>query len=333
VRLRLLIVKLSSLGDLFHALPAVHDLKLGLKAEVHWLVQAEYVDLIQCFTDVDRVLTFRRHAFFRTLRPFLRELRAERYDMVIDLQGLFKSAMSTRLARGKRRIGPSYRREGANLFYSEVAGKADRTRHAVDQACDVVGFLGLERLTPAFPVAFPRTDIGDGRGKVALLPRSRWHSKNWPVGNFAELARRLSAGAAVYLLGGKDDAAACKAIADRVDGACTNLAGKTSLVETGSVLQEMDLLISNDSGPVHMAAALGTPTLALFGPTDPARTGPYGEGHRVVRDSHDCQPCFSRRCRTAGMPCIERITVDRVEAAAREMLAGGGGNRRMMNTE
>jgi heptosyltransferase I len=324
VRLRLLIVKLSSLGDLFHALPAVHNIKHGLDADVDWLVQAEYADLVRHFTDVDQVLTFRRRAFFRTLRPFLREIRAEQYDMVVDLQGLFKSALATRLARGGRRIGPSYRREGAKLFYTDIAGKADRTRHAVDQACDVVSFLGLQRLPPEFPVAFPRRNIGNGRKKVALLPRSRWPSKNWPTGNFAELARRLSAKAAVYLIGSKDDADDCEAIASRVSGECTNLAGKTNLVETGSVLQEMDLLISNDSGPVHMAAALGTPTLVLFGPTDPTRTGPYGEGHRMVRESADCQPCFSRRCNTAGMPCIERITVDRIEVMAWEMLDGTG---------
>ncbi len=318
--MKLLVVKLSSLGDLFHALPAVHNLKLGLGAEVHWLVQAEYTELVRRFTDVERVLTFHRRAFFRTLGPFLRELRAEHYDMIVDLQGLFKSALAARLARGTRRIGPSYRREGANLLYTDVAGKPDRSRHAVDQACDIVTFLGLERIAPEFPVSFPPGDISGSGKKVALLPCSRWHSKNWPVGNFAELARRLSAKSTLYLLGSGADKPACDAIASRVDGGCTNLAGRADLVETGSVLQEMDLLVSNDSGPMHMAAAVGTPTLALFGPTDPERTGPYGAGHRVVRELADCQPCMSRRCRAAGMSCIDRITVDRVEQAALDML-------------
>lgn len=320
MRLRILVVKLSSLGDLFHALPAVHNLKLGLQAEVHWLVQSEYAELVRHFTDVDRVLTFYRRAFFRTFGRFLGELRAEPYDMVVDLQGLFKSALSARLSRSVRRIGPSYRREGADLFYTDVAGTADRSRHAVDQACDVVDFLGLERVAPAFPVAFPRRDIAGARKKVALLPCSRWPSKNWPVGNFAELARRLHSSASLYLLGGKDDRPVCEEIAARVDGECTVLAGETSLVETGSILQEMDLLVSNDSGPVHMAAAVGTATIVVFGPTDPLRTGPYGEGHRVVRASPNCQPCMSRRCRIAGTPCVELVTVDEVEHAARAVL-------------
>ena len=107
---------MSSLGDLFHALPAVHNLKAGLGAEVDWVVQPEYAALARCFTDVSRVIVFPRRAFFSGLFPFLRALRAERYDRIVDLQGLFKSALVARLARGGTRIGPSFHRESAHLL-------------------------------------------------------------------------------------------------------------------------------------------------------------------------------------------------------------------------
>ena len=322
--MKILVVKLSSLGDLFHALPCVHDLKLGLNAEIHWLVQSEYADLVRCFTDVDRVLCFRRRAFFRTLPAFWRELRAERYDVALDLQGLLKSALATRLARAGRRIGPSFSREGARLLYTAAAGRADRARHAVDQILDVVDFLGVPRAAPAFPLRFPRRELAGGRPRIALCPQSRWATKNWPRNNFVAVARRLLAGlpaATVYLLGGAEDREAAEAIARAVGARAVNLAGTASLVETGSLLQEMDLLISNDSGPVHLAAALGVPVLVIFGPTDPRRTGPYGDGHRVLQTSLNCQPCLSRTCSVGGLPCMHQITVDDVERNAREMLA------------
>ena len=139
---RVLVVKLSALGDLFHSLPAVHNLKVGLGAEIDWVTQKEYVDLVRCFTDVDRVIPFYRKAFFTNLKLFLEELRTRDYDYVIDLQGLLKSAIVARLARGKERIGPSFHREGSHLFYSAVAGEPARNRHAVEENLDIVRHLG-----------------------------------------------------------------------------------------------------------------------------------------------------------------------------------------------
>ena len=118
MRPRVLIVKLSALGDLMHALPVARALKAGLQAEIDWVTQDEYVDLVARFDDVDRVIGFPRHRFVRHHRRFLRELRSRSYDIVIDLQGLFKSGAVTRLARGARRIGPSYHRECSRLFYA-----------------------------------------------------------------------------------------------------------------------------------------------------------------------------------------------------------------------
>ena len=319
--MKILVVKLSSLGDLFHALPSVHSLKAGLGAEIDWVVHREYADLVRCFSDVRRVISFYRDSFFSNIRPFLAELRADKYDYIVDYQGLLKSAIVARLARGKERIGPSFHREGAGLFYSRIAGKRDKTRHAIEECLDVVRLLELKELRE-FPLSFPVKKLTDEHPRVAVLPMSRWVTKNWPSKCFVEVLRHLQEvnRASIYLLGGPADADVCEDISKQVGGLIVNLAGRCSLVETGSLLKEMDLLIANDSGPVHMAAAVGTPALVIFGPTDPARTGPYGARHRVVRTTLDCQPCFSRTCRMDGIPCLAGITPEKVAGIASEML-------------
>jgi heptosyltransferase-1 len=320
--MRVLVVKLSSLGDLFHALPAVHNIKVGLGAELHWVVQEEYAGLVKCFTDVDRVIPVSRRHWLRDSRVFLRRLRLYDYDYVLDLQGLLKSAIVATLARGRRRIGPSFCREGSVLLYSAVAGPADRGRHAVDQCMDTVRYLGLSCLCQEFPVVFPPARRTEPCPRVGLLPLSRWKTKNWSADGFAAVARRLQAerDATVFLLGGGGDAAACSELEKAIGGRVVNLCGKLSIPDSGAVIRELDLLIANDSGPVHMAAAVGTPTLVIFGPTDPRRTGPYGTIHRVVRGSQPCQPCYERECRFGDMPCMRDVTPERVGDEAIQLL-------------
>jgi len=323
-KVRVLVVKLSSLGDLFHALPAVHMIKRALKAEIHWVTQEEYMPVVECFGDVSRVMAFPRQSFFERFRPFVAELRRERYDYVLDFQGLLKSAMVSRLARGRQRVGPSFHREGTRIFYNAVAGRRNRQRHAVEQCLDTVRFLGVQPTDPVFPVAFPRSEVKGAHPRVAFVPASRWISKNWPAHCFVDLAQRLRSmrDLSIFLLGGPADTRLCGEIARELGGEVTDLSGRTSLVETGGVIQEMDLVVANDSGPVHMSVAVGTPTVVIFGPTDPARTGPYGAGHRVVCTSMPCQPCFSRSCRIETGNCLEGVTPERVAEVVRGMLWG-----------
>ena len=320
--MKLLVIKLSSLGDLFHALPAVHQLKTGLSAEVHWVVNAEYVSLVRQFTDVDRVVPFPRHDGLRAIAGFVKQLRQTPYDLVVDLQGLLKSAWIARVARAARRIGPSFHREGSRLLYDAVAGPRNKQRHAVEENLDVVRYLGLPAGEPVFPVACPVPDLPPDRPRVAMVCSSRWATKNWPPEGFAEVARRLQAtcDASIFLVGGSDSRAVHERIRTRLSGKVTDLAGRCTLVETLGVLNAMDLVVANDTGPIHMAAAVGTPVLALFGPTDPVRTGPFGPMHRVVQAGLPCQPCFSRTCRRGGVPCMEGITPERVVEAAIAML-------------
>ena len=321
---RILVIKLSSLGDLFHALPAVHELKTGFGAVVDWVTQPAYTELVGRFGDVNRVLAFPRRRFLTGAAAFFRDLRRDRYDLIVDFQGLLKSALIARLARGTFRLGPSFHREGAHLFYTAVAGPRNRNRHAVEEALDAVRYLGHTPTQPISPLSFPKRPRTEPRPRVALLPCSRWITKNWPPERFIETARGLLAdpGAALFLVGAAEDRPVCDAIANALEGRVVNLCGQTSLVEMGSLLQEMDLVISVDSGPMHMAAALGIPVLAVFGATDPVRTGPYGAKHRVLHhENMPCRPCRSRQCARHDLACLADLPAGRVLAAARAMLA------------
>lgn len=329
---RILVVKLSSFGDLFHVLPAVHNLKVGCGASVTWVTQPEYVALVECFKDVDRVIAFPRRNTLARFPAFARALRDTEYDLVADFQGLLKSAMVTRMARSYRRIGPSFQREGSRFFYSTIAGPRDRTRHAVEECLDIVKTLGVAAMPPEFPVMFPRVPLDAPCPRVALFPCSRWPSKNWPPERFSEVARGLQkeAGATIFAMGAEEDAPSCARIERETGGLVRNLCGQYGLVQTGGLLAEMDLIISNDSGPIHMAAAIGTPVLALFGPTDPRRTGPYGASHRVIQSDEECAPCYRRICRQANGNCMAGIAVRTVLSAALEMLHMSGNNNQEM---
>jgi lipopolysaccharide heptosyltransferase I len=327
--MRILAIKMSSLGDLFHVLPALHNLVVRMDAKVDWVVNSEYEELVKCFTDVEQVIPFPRHDLVGNFFSFVKELRSREYDMAIDFQGLLKSAMVARLARADVRLGPSFHREGSRLFYSAVAGRRNKNRHAIDENCDVVDFLKQTRIPPEFPMKFPDKPIHTPRPRVALLPSARWPSKRWPATGFAETGRRLQSlkKVSIYLVGGADGMPECAQIERELNGKVTNLAGRTALPELGAILKQMDLVIANDTGPIHMSAAMGIRTLVVFGPTDPRRTGPYGEGNRVVRAVQPCQPCFSRTCRKEGIPCLSGVTPEHVAEVAMEMLgrpAGAG---------
>lgn len=324
--MRILIIKLSSLGDLFHALPAVHNLKIETGATIDWVTHTAYAGLVRCFDDIDTVIPFPRHHLIRDLRPFLRDLRREHYDLILDMQGLLKSAIVARAARGSRRIGPSFHREGSRLFYQTVAGERNKDRHAVIENMDIITHLGLHSIPATFLLSLP--DIGGDTPSphIAVCPASRWETKNWPVEYYGQLCRHLieNRGASITLLGASEDIPVCETLATALQGRCRNLAGKTSIVEMGSILKHADLLISNDSGPVHMAAAIGTPSLVIFGPTDPARTGPFGSQHRVIQHLDNCQPCMKRLCKRSGRPCIRNVTVNEACVAAESMLSSKG---------
>jgi lipopolysaccharide heptosyltransferase I len=327
--MRVLVIKLSSLGDLFHALPAVAQIQAATGAEIDWVTNTAYTGLVGRFAPVRRVIGFPRHRFAAGAAAFLHELRSERYDLVLDCQGLMKSALVARAARADRVIGPSFHREGSRLLYSAVTGPRNKARHAVEENLDVLDHLGLARAPVTYPVRWEVPAELPPGPRVGLLPCSRWATKNWPPGHFAAVARALLPGTSVLLFGAPDDRAVCRAIAEAAPGV-TDLCARTSLPELGGWLGAMDLVITVDSGPMHMAVAAGAPVLAVFGATDPLRTGPHGERARVLtRDDLSCRPCLSRTCRLPerDIRCLGGLSPERVIEVAREMIAAAPGGR------
>ena len=284
--MRALVVKLSSLGDLFNAMPAVQLVRRHTGATIEWVTQPEYVSLVRLVRGVDRVIAYPRRNFYTAWPAFRRELRREKHDLVLDFQGLLKSALVCRLAGGRRMIAPSFSREGSAFFlHQRAAPSAEGPRHAVDQCLDTVRHLGLPVDRVQWGIDFPAADLPGSAPHIALAPFSRWSAKNWPLQRFRILAADLlrDTCGTLHLMGGPADRDACEALAREFGPRVLNHAGTTDLPQTGGLLARMDLLITNDSGPMHMACAAGTRVLALFGPTDARRTGPYGDRHVVLQ--------------------------------------------------
>ncbi len=316
---RVLLVKMSSLGDLLHALPTVEALKRGLGCHLTWVVNAAYADLVRCCPAVDAVLPFERRYPLRHLPAFLRGLRRERYHLALDLTGLLKSALVARFARAEVVLGASYTREGAHLFYHAKIGPRQLDRHAILQNLDAAAYLGIEADPGAFPLRFPAPAISlpAGRPVAVLIPGARWATKRWPLDRFAAVAAGLLGEGVHVLVVGE----AAPGGEDGWPAGVQDLRGKTSLVELGAVLSRAHVVIANDTGPMHLAAALGRPVIALMGPTDPRRTGPAGPGHRVLSASPPCSPCLSRTCRNPDrLCCLTAVEPEAVLAGARDIL-------------
>jgi heptosyltransferase-1 len=281
---------------------------------------------------------------------FFREIRRRPYDLVIDFHGLFKSAIIVFLSGGKRKLGYDSLQELSGLFYNEKIPE-DLGKHAVDRYLDFVRYLAQSRAgrnetclkgPPEFIIAIgeeerrrvvallaehaelllpakaDRPDEAEREKRfVAVNPVAFWETKLWEDEKFAELGDRLreELGIGIVLTGG--EAGPLEQIRGRMKTAAVNLGGRTTLRELACLYRQASLLITTDSGPMHLATAMGTPVVALFGPTDPARTGPYGSGHRVIRRALSCSPCLRKRCETPR--CMTEISVE-VFAAVKERL-------------
>lgn len=335
---KVLIIKPSSLGDVIHALPVAVALKAALPSvTVDWVVNRGYEGVLTTHPAIDRVITFDRRLLkgggrLGRLSAFVNDLRRERYDAVIDLQGLLRSGLMTLICRSPKKVGFENAREGASLFYTDKVPVPDNNIHAVDRYLLTLGRLGISYKTVSFGLTVGPGDsrladeiikaagIGAGEPFVVIAPSARWDTKRWPAGNFVRLANRLKGekGVRAVFIGSAEDADILNKAGEKLVQVNAAAFGKTTIMSLAALLTRARLLVTNDSGPMHIAAAVGTPAVALFGPTDPARTGPYGEMHSIIRAADDCSPCFKREC--PEVRCMSGITVGRVFDAAVDIL-------------
>jgi lipopolysaccharide heptosyltransferase I len=337
---KLLIVKLSALGDVVQSLPvamAIH--RQDASAQVDWLVERASYDLLQDHPALHRVLISPRHAIsdgdgeaIPEVRDFLKSLRIDKYDAVVDLQGLMKSAIFVALSRAERKIGFKGGKEFlAAWSYNERLAPYDPERPAWRRYLDLLEPLGFEQpaqvefgLEPQPEEVAGAWDLlggDDGRPLVVLHPVAQWESKLWPLRHWIELARSLGeSGARLVLTGSGDDLPLTRLVARRADlgDGLLDLSGQTGLKRLAALLSLARLTVCTDTGVMHLAAALGTPVVALFGPTAPWRTGPFGAGHQILRADLDCSPCFERDC--AEPICMERLEPAQVARTVLAML-------------
>ena len=324
--MKILILKPSSLGDVVQALPVLRLLKRHLPAgEIFWWIDSSLAPLLAGDPDLTGIVRFerRRWAAPRHWPEMLRSvhwIRAQRFDRVIDLQCLARSGAFAWLANGKFLIGLDEVREGARGFYDVAVRRASFHTHAVDWYLAVLPRLGVpvhnhfvwlpER--PAVTAAVQSRWQTDGSRWIAIQPGARWLNKRWPVEFFADLVRRLAwkfPGARFALLGDREDKPRGDIILRVEPERCLNLCGQTSLPEMVEWIRLCDLVITNDTGPMHVAAALGKPLVALFGPTEPRRTGPYGQLQNVLRIDLPCSPCLKSYCTNAKRnECLQALS-------------------------
>lgn len=335
--MKILLIKLSAIGDVVQTLPALEAIKrLYGESEITWVVEEAAAGILKGHPLVDRLLVSRRKAWITMLKHprtfiegvkgmqhFISALRDTSYDIAIDFQGLLKSGMIIGLARARRKIGHSGTRELSSLFLNERLPAYDIEKHALERYLDIARYLGAVDPPPActLPIeeelALMEGRIAgvreQGRLLIVINPVARWETKLWPEKKFAELADRLISekNASVVFTGSPDDRAVNDRILGMMKQRAMNWAGKTTLRELAALAKRSDLFITTDTGPMHLAAASGAKVVALFGPTAPWRTGPYGQLDRVVRSGIACSPCFKRKCSDA-FRCMEGITVEDV---------------------
>jgi lipopolysaccharide heptosyltransferase II len=336
---RILLLKPSSLGDVIHALPVLRVLRRAFPAaEIWWWIDAGLRPLLEDDPDLTGLIPFNRRALRKPSGwlPFvrsLREMRRRQFDWVLDLQALARSGLVTWWSHARFSVGLDDRREGAPAFYDLAVPRPTPLTHAVDWYLEVPRRLGLP-VKWDFDWIPPRPAVAarlrerwrtDAARWVAVQPGARWATKRWPARHFAAVIRALAGDDPALrfaLLGSPDERDLAREIAEAAPDRCLVLAGETTLPEMVEWLRLAALLITNDTGPLHAAAAMRRPVLALFGPTEPRRTGPYGQLDHVLQLGLDCVPCLHHDCRhPVFLECLRGLTPPTVIARARELLA------------
>jgi lipopolysaccharide heptosyltransferase I len=336
---RLLLVKPSSFGDIIHTLPVLDAIHHSWpRTAVDWIVKPEWMVLLEGHPMLREVLPFPMS--WRAWRQTIPLIRQRRYDMVLDLQGLLRSGLLSRFTGAPMRIGFASGREGSPWCYTRRVGLpggspmgpvgSDPTpMHAIDRYLHLAREAGVSVQKPVrFPLpSWPDAErwadrcwdemgVRSNDMVCVIHPAARWATKRWPAERFAALADRVVAerGWRVVVVAGAREREQGSEVTALMQRPHRDLSGRTSLPQLAALLRRAAVLVTNDSGPMHLAVAVGTPVVALFGPTDPRAVGPYGLGHVILRKGIDCSSCSRQRC-VNTLACLTAISVDEVSTA------------------
>ena len=338
---RIIIIRPSALGDVCRSVPVLASLRAAYPdATIDWLVQDAFADAIRHHPMLDRVVEFPRKNLggsskrgnpFPSIAWMNRALRPNpRYDLALDAQGLFRSALFSRWTGAKRRVGYRNAQESGHLFYTD-AFRVSREKHAVDRMLSLVQASGVEPVhdmrlyTDPAERAWSDAQPWSQERYAVLAPTSRWPGKQWPADRFTELARRLLARGAdrVVLVGGpgeQDQIASLLGWASH-DPRAVNLVGETSIARLMAVIERAALVVANDSAALHMAVGFDRPLVGLFGPTRIGLVGPYRRRRDVIQHTRPADR-FDHKVGTLGLAMMRRITISEVLDACTERLLG-----------
>jgi lipopolysaccharide heptosyltransferase I len=326
---RIALLKPSALGDIVHALPVLSAMRHRYPdAEITWIVNRSYEPLLGGHPHLNSTLAFDRGLLKNglgrtaaTLWGFLSKLRRQRFDLVIDLQGLLRTGLMAWASGAARKVGLSTAREGAHWFYTDTLPVAGHhSVHAVDRYWSVAEALGAGHWPKQFLLPIGNCERRWALERLRSHPRpwlgvslgTRWDTKRWPVEHFVELSRRATkaAGGTVILVGSGDEGRLASRFVAIMPSSVCNLVGQTTLPQLAAVLNVVDVMLANDSGPLHLAAALGKPVIAPYTCTSPASTGPYGQMEHAVVTQVACAASYLKKCNR--MDCMKELTPDRL---------------------
>ena len=344
---RIAIIKPSALGDVVMSLPVLNAARQAWpNAQISWIINKNLIGLLEHHPAIDELITFDRKGFGQGVGGALRfgswlwSLRQRNYDLVIDLQGLLRSGLMSRATGAKYRVGLAESREGSKWFYTnhiKTMEQKGQDVHAVDRLMTLANSLQMTEMGDKPNFFWPRTLRSQAWARKVLepLPRpwvgytlgARWQTKRWPVEQFLKISEQVRSnfGGSMILIGGPEDedlAERFKAGVKDSSASFANLVGHTSLPELQAICGEIDMLISNDTGPLHVASALGTPTVGIFTCTRTARTGAYSANAASVTTKVDCAGSLLKNC--SHTKCFAELEPRRVYNAAANQLHGLG---------
>lgn len=340
---RILVVRLDTIGDVLLSEPAMAALRARFPgARIDLVAGKSGQSVLTGNPNIDRFITFdapwhaawrgqsidRRAAAAATL-SVLRRLRREHYDLAIELRGDFRDIVFTTLSGARLTVGNGWR-GGGFLLDNDVP--VDRDAHRVDFALGIVGALGAKRVSDgprlylsAADRAFARQLLHDVAGpRIVLHLGAGFPSKCLPATTFAAVADGLhrTRNAHFVVIGGPDEQPLCADLAARTSAPLQNLVGHANLRQTAAIIEASDLFIGNDSGPMHLAAAVGTPIVTFFGPSEPHKYRPYTDRHELLEEPLPCRPCDHIHCIHREYLCMTTIPAGAVQLAAQRLLDG-----------
>ncbi len=341
--MNVLIVKLSAIGDVIHALPVSYAIKETFpETRVTWAVEPPARELLEGNPYIDEILLFEKKkfksfgGFLVNFGPLRNKLRAGRFDVALDLQGLGKSAALAFFSGATRRFGTCNMREMSDKISRPVRGP-HAEGHIVERYLDVARAIGCRVETVKFPLAVSEKDeqiaktllvrggVPEGAAYAALAIGANWPNKRWPASSYAALCDWLYEEKIIPVLvgGGAVDEGIAADVMAKTEIPPVELIGKTSLKQLAAVLRSARFAVGGDTGPVHLAAGLSIPTIMLMGPTDANRNGPYGQPRNAIEIQRPCRWCWKRAC-PKGIDCLASISLQAVKEKIETVLSEGG---------